>query len=146
MKRLLATILLIILLSATFCEACFASSYVPPFEVSAQSAYMANLDSNMIIYGKNPTEKFDAGIMSQLMTVILSLEKIENPQNVNITMKGYIQDEMNAAYKKYGSIHLGGIYTGETLTAQSLIHAVTLQNACEAAYMLSDYVGDGSSF
>ena len=100
---------------------------------------MANLDSNMIIYSKNAADKFDCGTISQLMTVILSIEEIENPSSTEITMKGYIQDEMNAAYKKYGSIRLGGIYKGETLTAENLMYAVTLQNANEAAYMLGDY-------
>ncbi|MEG2144795.1 MAG: hypothetical protein RRY40_05635, partial [Oscillospiraceae bacterium] len=61
MKRFFSIILLIILLISMLCQVSFAASYVPPFEVQGKSVYMANLDSNMIIYDKAATEKTDAG-------------------------------------------------------------------------------------
>ncbi len=144
MKRFISSFLVFIILTGFLSFTSMADSYTPPFEVNAQSVYMANLDSNMMIYEKSADSKVSCDILSQLMTIVLSIENIENPQSTQISMKGYIQDEMSDAGRKFGGIPLGGLYKGEKLSALNLMYAVMLQNASEAAYMLSDYVGDGS--
>lgn len=122
-----------------------AAGYTPPFSVNAESYYMANLDSSMIISERDALTPVEPGELAQLMTLILAFEKIENRENTLISMRGYIQDELSAQNAKYGRINLGGLYRGEELSADDLIHAVILQSANEAAMMLADYMGDGST-
>ena len=144
MKRFISSFLVLIVLMSFLPVVSMADSYTPPFEVNAQSVYMANLDSSMMIYEKDADVKVSCDILSQLMTVVLAIENIENPESTQISMRGYIQDEMSDAGRMYGTIPLGGLYKGEKLSALNLMYAVMLQNASEAAYMLADYIGDGS--
>ena len=145
MKRFLSGFLTFIILLGAFAVPSMAESYTPPFPVSAEAVYMANLDSDMMIYTKDATKQVPCDTISQLMTVVLALETITEPENTQISMRGYIQDELSTAGGTYGRIPLGGLYKGETLNAKDLMYAVAVQSASDAAYMLADYMGDGSS-
>ena len=143
MKKFIIRMLAFFVAAGLFALGSFAD-YTPPFEVFAQSAYLVNLDNDMLIYENNPQASVEPGAIAQLMTVILTLERIPDPANHTTSMKGYIQDEMNRRYRELGGIRLAGLYKGEELSIERLLYAVSLPNANEAAMMLADYVGDGS--
>ena len=145
MKRILSIFLTFIILSSFLAIPSMAESYTPPFSVSAEAVYMANLDSDMIIYAKDASKQVPCDTISQLMTLVMALETIPDPDNTQISMRGYIQDELSTAGGNYGRIPLGGLYKGETLAAKDLMYALAVQSASDAAYMLADYMGDGSS-
>ena len=121
-----------------------AATYTPPFETDAASVYFINLDSENIIFEKNPINPIDPGGLAQLMTVILTLENVANPETETISMKASIENEMYTRSLELGRIRLAGLYRNETLTVDKLISAVMLTGANEASAMLGDYVGDGS--
>ena len=143
MKKFMIRMLTISLVAGLLTLGSFAA-YTPPFEVLAESAYLVNLDNEMVIYEKNLHTPVAPGAIAQLMTVIVTLEKIPDPENHMTSMKGYIQDEMSRSYREFGGIRLAGLYRGEELSIEKLLYAVSLPNANEAAMMLADYVGDGS--
>jgi D-alanyl-D-alanine carboxypeptidase len=122
----------------------FAATYTPPFETDAASVYFINLDSENIIFEKNSINPIDPGGLAQLMTVILALENVADPETETISMKASIENEMYTRSLELGRIRLAGLYRNETLTVDKLISAVMLTGANEAAAMLGDYVGDGS--
>lgn len=135
--------------SALFCLAALspaagAASYSPSFEVGAESVYLYSLDSDRMIYEKNADKRMQPAELAQIMTVILTLEQVPDPDSAMVTMKGYIQDEMYRQNIALGGIRLAGLLKGETLSVRKLLYAVMLPSANEASAMLADYVGDGS--
>lgn len=114
-------------------------SYTPPFELHSKSGFLINLSTDTIVFEKNADEKLPPASLTKIMTGIIVLENIQDLDNTNITLTRYINDML------YGTnAQLGGILTGETLSARQLIHAALIQSANEAALMLADHVGDGS--
>lgn len=63
------------------------------------------------------------------MTVVLALEKVENPENAMATMRGYIQDEMYRQNVSLGGIRLAGLYKDEEISIQKLMYAVMIRDA-----------------
>lgn len=144
-KKLSLLLALIILLSTIFSVTAFAESkYYPPFETTAKGVYLINLDTNEVIYEKNAKEKMYPASLTKIMTTILALEFTDHPEDVKVTMKGYIENEMYIKRKELGGISLGGFLKGEEITLDKLLYAVMLPSANEAAMMVADYVGDGS--
>ena len=111
---------------------------------AAESVYLINLDSDMVICEQNADKPIEPSSLAQLMTVVLALEKVENPENAMATMRGYIQDEMYRQNVSLGGIRLAGLYKDEEISIQKLMYAVMIRDANEAAMMIADYVGDGS--
>ncbi|MBP1576922.1 MAG: D-alanyl-D-alanine carboxypeptidase [Oscillospiraceae bacterium] len=144
MKKFFTTVITIILAFCILTATASAASYTPSFDVDAQAVYLVNLDSEMLIYDKNADEKIEPSSLAQLMTVVLALEKVNDPANEFATMKGYIQDEMYRQNIALGGIRLAGLYKNETISIKNLMYAVMIRDANEAAMMIADYVGDNS--
>lgn len=144
MKKFSAFCIALLLCLTALCTQISAASYTPSFEPAAQAVYLINLDSDMSIYEKDADRKIEPSSLVQLMTVVLTLENVKNPAEEMVTMKGYIQDEMNRQYIKLDGIRLAGLYKDEEISVEKLLYAVMLRDANEAAMMLADYIGDGS--
>ena len=144
MKKFLSILIAVLMAVMMLPLTASAATYVPSFDVASQAVYLVNLDSEMTIYDKNADEKIEPSSLAQLMTVVLALERIEDPENAMVTMRGYVQDEMYKYNVALGGIRLAGLYKNETISAKNLMYAVMIRDANEAALMLGDYVGDGS--
>lgn len=144
MKKFLRTAILLLLCAVLLATGVSAADYVPPFDLSAQAVYLINLDSERVIYEKNATERIEPSALAQLMTVILALEKADDPANEILAMKPYIEDEMYRKNIALGGIRLAGLYRNEEISLQSLLYAVMLRDANEASMIIADYFGDGS--
>jgi len=144
MKKIFSILLALMLLCSAMAVSASAAEYVPAFDVASQAVYLVNLDSEMTIYQKNAAKKIEPSALSQLMTIVLALERIEDPENELITMKSYIENDMYEYGLALGGIRLAGLYRNETISAKNLMYAVMIRDANEAATMLADYIGDGS--
>ncbi|HIT19256.1 MAG TPA: D-alanyl-D-alanine carboxypeptidase [Candidatus Fimivivens faecavium] len=144
MKKFAAVLFSLLFCLSALSPAAEAAAYSPSFEVDAESVYLYNLDSDMMIYEKNADKRMQPAELAQIMTVILTLENVPDLDSATVTMKGYIQDEMYRQNISLGGIRLAGLLKDETLSVRKLLYAVMLPSANEAATMLADYVGDGS--
>ncbi len=142
--KILAVISAIIIIITSIVPAFAQSKYYPPFETTAEGVFLMNLDENEIIYEKNSTNKMYPASLTKIMTAILALEMEDHPENVEITMKGYIQDEMYIINKSLGGISLAGLLKGEKINLDKLLYGMMLPSGNEAAMMVADYIGDGS--
>ena len=143
MKKFFSVLLALLILSSAAVSAS-AAEYIPSFEVDSQAVYLVNLDSEMTIYQKNADKKIEPSALSQLMTVVLALERVQDPENEMVTMKSYIENDMYEYGLALGGIRLAGLYRNETISVKNLMYAVMIRDANEAATMLGDYIGDGS--
>ncbi len=121
------------------------ATYQPGFEVEAEAVFMANLDSDMIIYEKNSDTQIHPGYLAQLMTSIVALESGYDLDNTIVTMKNYTQDEVYVRNIELGGITLGGLIRDEEISLRNLLYAVNVRGANEAALMIADHIGDGST-
>lgn len=143
LKKSTGILLTAVICFSAFVESAFAINYNPDVELHAKSIYMENLDNSQVVFKQNIDEKMAPASLTKIMTAILAIENIPD-LSVEITYKPYIQDQMSRLNAEYGGISLGGLLSGEVLSAEKLLYATLLPSANEAATILADYVGDGS--
>ncbi len=141
LKKIFAAALAVLLLApALATPAAAMSGYDPDFEVTAEAAYIVNLDTNLVVYEKNSETPLVAGSLTKLMTMILLLKNYQDQlDTITVTAPGYIYDYL---YGKGASS--ADIRRGETHTLRTLLYAMEVQSGNEAAYIVADYMGGGS--
>lgn len=141
LKKIFAAALAVVLLApALATPAAAMSGYDPDFEVTAEAAYIVNLDTNLVVYEKNSETPLVAGSLTKLMTMILLLKNYQDQlDTITVTAPGYIYDYL------YGlDASSADIRRGETHTLRTLLYAMEVQSGNEAAYIVADYMGGGS--
>ena len=92
-------------------------------------------DTGLVVYEKNSETPMAAASLTKLMTMILMLESYQDQlDTISITAPGYIYDYL---YGKNAST--ADIWKDETHTLRSLLYAMLLPSANEAAYIVADY-------
>ena len=141
MKRILPTLFAIVLVVALALPAS-AEGVAPQPEITAEAAYVVNLDTGLVVYEKNSETPMTAASLTKLMTMILLLENYQDQlDTVTLTAPGYIYDLI---WEQTRDASTADIRRGETHTLRSLLYAMELPSANEAAYIVADYLGGGS--
>ena len=81
MKKFFLFLFVLVFCTSTIGGSCLAAAYTPNFDLAAESVYLINLDSDMVICEQNADKPIEPSSLAQLMTVVLALEKVENPEN-----------------------------------------------------------------
>lgn len=150
LKRVTAFLTAMIITTVTLSETAFAAvTYEPTsFQLSAESAYLINTDTDTVIYEKNANEKIAPASFTKVMTAILVLEKYQgedestteqNLSDVVVTAPNYIFDELYLLNASTADIR-----HGEEVRLLDLLYALMLASACEAGSILADFMGDGN--
>ena len=142
LRETLAAALLagLLVLPAAAEETADAPNLTPEFSVTAEAAYVANTDTGLVVYEKNSETPMAAASLTKLMTMILMLESYQDQlDTISITAPGYIYDYL---YGKNAST--ADIWKDETHTLRSLLYAMLLPSANEAAYIVADYMSGSS--
>ena len=115
------------------------AEYTPPVQLQSKGVYLINLDSDMVIYQKNASQKMYPSWLTMIMTAILVMENVEDLDSTVVTANQWMFDEF------YGySVPTAGIQAGEELSMRQLLYCMLLQSSCEAANVAAYYVGDES--
>lgn len=123
MKKILFTIFFFFLFLS------FSYAITLPVEITADSAALINLDTNELVYGKNPDKKEILASLTKIMTAYTILENVDNlNQKITITE----QDIANL----YG-FTCAGFEVGEQLSYQDLLYAMMLLSAADASQALA---------
>ena len=129
MKKFFLFLFVLVFCTSTIGGRCLAAAYTPNFDLAAESVYLINLDSDMVICEQNADKPIEPSSLAQLMTVVLALEKVENPENAMATMRGYIQDEMYRQNVSLGGIRLAGLYKDEEISIQKRMYAGMIRDS-----------------
>ena len=137
MKRFFA-LLLVFCISVCTALPAFAVGYDSSahYTLQAQSAYIVNTDTNIIIYEKDSELPVQANSLTQLMTVALVLTNYgDKLDTTTVTQPQAISDYV------YGTKEHADVRIGETLTLREALNAIMVSNANEVtmtvAYCLS---------
>ena len=101
MKKLCSLMAGLVLLCCLVVPGAQAVTFTPNFEVSAESIYMVNMDTGVVLYEKNAHEKRAPASLTKIMTTLLLLENVQDLAGTQLTAPGYIFDElygMNASH------------------------------------------------
>ncbi len=144
MKRLLS-ILTAAVLCLSLCMPLHASalSFTAPFELKSQAAILYNVDTDMILYEKNPDTVQMPAQLVQLMVAAVCLEQCSDITSETVTADDMLFAEF-IRYEYPSDLRYAQIKHGDELTVEDLIYAMLLTSSCEASVMLADYVGGGS--
>lgn len=125
--------------------ASMALQFEPSFAVDAQAVYAVNQETETVVFEKNAHEKIYPASTTKIMTVLLTLENVSDLQS-QATYRQPLYQELNqinqTAYG--GMLSMAGLSSGETLTVEKLIYGAMLPSGNECAYILAEFVGDGS--
>lgn len=107
-------------------------SYIP--EISAQSAYVVDVNSLVPVYEKNESIRFSPASTTKIMTFLTALDYYKLTDI--LTVKRNFVEGSGLHFRK-----------GEELTFQNLLYAMMLPSANDAAYAIADnYPGGMKAF
>ena len=138
MKRLSA-----LLLALVFAVSCFAPAAgavfdpSPLYDVKAQSAYIVNTDTNIIVYEKDSAAQMPAGGLTKLACAALVLTNYGDELDTRtFQMPFAISDYV------YGTDN-ADMRSGETFTLREALYAMLLRNANDAAMGMAYQLSGG---
>lgn len=121
-----------------------AYTFTPPFTIKSNAGIIMNLDSGTVIYEKNADHQEMPAHLAQIMTAIVVMENCSDIDNTTITLDIdadiYFQNLAASDDIRYAEIG-----TGDTLTVTEYLYAMLLTSGCDAAYALSNFIGNGST-
>ena len=110
-----------------------------PSSKNATSGILADADSRIVLWAKNPDQPFPIASMTKVMTLFLAYEDIKAGK---VTLDTPIR-VTNAAAKIGGS--QVWLDPRETFPLRELLMAVSLKSANDAAYLVAEYLGGGDA-
>lgn len=129
LKKRLVSIILIILL--TFISVLAYGD----IDIDGKSALLMDYGSGEIIYAKNEHEKLAPASITKIMTLLLAMEALES-KKISLSDKVIISEYASS---------MGGtqlyLDANETQTVESLIKAISIRSANDAAVALGEYIG-----
>lgn len=108
-------------------------SPIAPPEVSATAVYVMDTTSGIPLYTKNPDERRPIGSVVKIMTALVTLKWVENPDEERVQIVE--TDLVEEGYSKMG------LQSGDTLTVTQLLYGLMLPSGGDAANALCRYVG-----
>ena len=137
MKRIFALLLSLAVLFS--CLAVTAGAMFDPstvYDVKAQSAYIVNTDTDIIVYEKDSEKQVSAGGLTKYMTIALVLTNYADQLDSTFTMPFAISDYVHNSDN-------ADMRSGETFTYREALYAMVMRNANEAAMGLAYELSGG---
>ena len=136
-KKIFSIIFTIFLLAGVISSAFNVSAYeVTSFDVSAEYAMLASLDTDEILYENKIDEKLYPASITKIMTAIIILESEKYNPKSKITMTREILDMVLGT----GSA-VSNIREGETFTHKDLMYLILMSSAGDCTYLAAQYFG-----
>ncbi|MGN0621541.1 MAG: D-alanyl-D-alanine carboxypeptidase family protein [Porcipelethomonas sp.] len=125
------------------CTNAGAVTFEPDFDVYGQSVVLMNLDTESVIYEKNPDMEQMPASLVNIMTAIIVLENCADPDTETIRADKTLYNEFEE-YEYQDDLRYGEIWDGDTLTVTDYLYALMLTSSCEAANILAYHFGNGN--
>ena len=106
------------------------------FETKSKGIYMANLDTDTVVYEKDADLRLEPASCTKIMTYIVAVEHISDLEGTKITVSDYIEPTLTGTGNS-----MAGVITGEELTALQLLNLMMVPSGNDASLVLAEYVG-----
>lgn len=115
-----------------------AAEFKIDFDTHCTALYLENIDTDIVVYQKNPDERRYPASTTKIMTYIITAENVKDLKNTMVTVKSSIIHMLDGT----GS-SIAGLREGEKLSVYQLLHCLMIPSGNDAALVLADYVGKG---
>lgn len=105
--------------------------------IPAPSAVLVDMDSGRVLYGKNMNERRAPASLTKVMTVLLTLEAIQNGE---ISMDDRVIAQNDCRYLMEEDSSTSGIMPGTEVSVRELLYCALLQSANEACNILATHI------
>ncbi|MFW6381242.1 MAG: D-alanyl-D-alanine carboxypeptidase family protein [Bacillota bacterium] len=105
-------------------------------ELDVRSAILMAADSGQILYTKNPEQKLPVGSINKIMTLLITLEQLE---------QGELKRETTITVSRYAESTGGSqifLASGTQLTVEELLQAIAIASANDATVALAEGISD----
>lgn len=132
-QHALALLLTIAVISA-YVLAAPAHALAYTFEVPAQSAILVDAATGQVLYAKNEHQPLPPASITKIMTMLLTMEAIDSGR---VKLDDVVVASQRAHETRGSSIFLA---IGERQTVETLLKAVAIQSANDAAVALAEFI------
>ena len=108
-------------------------SPITPPDVSASAVYVMDVTSGIPLYSKNPDERRPIGSVVKIMTALVTLKRVENPDEATVEITEY--DMVDQAV--WSNMNLN---VGDTLTVTQLLYGLLLPSGGDALQVVAQGV------
>ena len=112
-----------------------ADAYNPTFETHAKAVFLYNVDTDTVVYSKNPDTKLYPASLTKIMVGVLLLEKNQNLEELELTVSEKIAEEY-----KYSEAVTAGFEAGEKVNGYDLLAYTIVKSCADAASVVAEYV------
>ncbi|MCI9272869.1 MAG: D-alanyl-D-alanine carboxypeptidase [Clostridiales bacterium] len=116
-----------------------AATFQNDVETSTKSLYLYNVDFETPVYEKNAQERRSPASTTKIMTYIITIENVKDPDDTLVTVTKDVVDQLLGT----GS-SMSGVLPDEQLTVTQLLHCLMIPSGNDAAMVLANYVGGGN--
>lgn len=109
-------------------------SPITPPTVTAEAMYVVDATTGIPLYSKNPDERRPIGSVVKIMTALVTLEWVENPDEARVEIIEWDMVDQTI----WSNMNLN---VGDTLTVTQLLYGLLLPSGGDAAKALCRYVG-----
>ncbi len=136
MKKLFSLIVSAVIILNSFSLLCFAGDKNKncPVEVKAKSAILMEVGTGKVLAQYNPDKKLFPASVTKIMTILLTVEAVENGK---ISLDDMVVCSQNAASKGGSQIWLE---PNEKMSVNDLLKATVIGSANDAATLLGEYI------
>lgn len=115
-----------------------AAEFNADIELSCKSVYLENLDTETVVFSKEPYARRFPASTTKIMTYIITAEKVNDFDNTYVTVKGEVLHMLDGT----GS-SVAGLEENEKLSITQLLNCLMIPSGNDAALILADYIGGG---
>lgn len=108
-------------------------------ELHCKSIYLENLDTETVVFTKEPDARRFPASTTKIMTYIITAENVSDFNNTYVTVKGSVLHMLDGT----GS-SIAGLVENEKLNIYQLLNCLMIPSGNDAALILADYVGGGN--
>lgn len=142
MRKKLILLLSLILTLACICSplTVSAATFNIDTDIESKAAFLYNLDTNSPVYEKNADERRSMASTTKIMTYIVVMEHVDNPDTTMVTISKDLIDRELAGTDS----SVANLADQEQMSVTNLLHCLMIPSGNDAAVVLADYVGGGN--
>ena len=112
-----------------------SAEYKPAFKVRGRNAILYNVDTDTVLYTKNPDEKTYPASLTKIMVAVLLVEKNKNLKDLTVTISNNVYEEY-----KYSEAVIAGFDAGQKVNGHDLLAYTLVKSCADASAAIAEYV------
>ena len=133
---------LILIICLALCALAPAAYAIDDPQLGAQAVYLADMNTDEVLYEKNADEQRSPASLTKIMTGLLAIEAVESGQ---CSMDDIVTAGADAWYGMAEDSSNSNIQPGEMMTYRDLVYCAVVHSANEACNILATYISGSIS-